>query len=99
MPKLRGVLVEPLKPADAKNLIRQILLTGNVVLTSHAQQEMAKDNMTMLDVTNVLRGGVVDPGEYENGSWRYRVRTGRMCVVVAFRSEAELVVVTAWRFK
>jgi hypothetical protein len=92
-------LVEPLSPTDAKKLIRQILLTGNVVVTSHAQREMTKDGMTMVDVTNVLRGGVVDPAEYENGSWRYRVRTARMCVVVSFRSEDELVVVTAWRFK
>ena len=53
----------------------------------------------MLDVANVLRGGVVDPGEYENGSWRYRVRTARIAVIVAFRSETELRVVTAWRFK
>jgi hypothetical protein len=29
----------------------------------------------MVDETNVLRGGVVDPAEFENGSWRYRVRT------------------------
>lgn len=35
----------------------------------------------------------------ENGSWRYRVRTARMAVIVAFRSETALRVVTAWRFK
>lgn len=44
-------------------------------------------------------GGVVEPAEFENGSWRYRVRTNRMMVVVAFDedSESELVVVTGWR--
>jgi hypothetical protein len=41
----------------------------------------------------------VEPGEYENGSWRYRVRTARMCFVITFRSEEALVVVTAWREK
>jgi hypothetical protein len=51
----------------------------------------------MVDVTNVLRGGVVDPAEFENGSWRHRVRTARIAVIVAFRSETELRVVTAWR--
>jgi hypothetical protein len=50
-----------------------------------------------VDCTTVLRGGVVEPGELERGSWRYRVKTNTMCVVVAFRSEMELVVVTAWR--
>ena len=53
----------------------------------------------MVDAINVLRGGIVEPGEFENGSWRYRVRTQRMYVVVAFRSETELRVVTAWRLK
>ena len=46
----------------------------------------------------VSRGGIVEPAEFESGSWRYRVRTARMCVV-AFRSETELRIVTAWRFK
>jgi hypothetical protein len=60
---------------------------------------MAKDHLDAVDVDNVLRGGVVEPGEYENGSWRYRVRTDRITVVIAFRSGSELVVVTAWRIK
>ena len=33
----------------------------------------------------------------ENGTWRYRVRGGRITIVVAFRSEDTLVVITAWR--
>jgi hypothetical protein len=91
------VLVEPISPPDARRLIREILQNGAVVFSRHAEEEMAKDNLTMVDVTNVLRGGVVDPGELEKGSWRYRVRTGRIAVIVAFRSETELRVVTAWR--
>jgi hypothetical protein len=39
----------------------------------------------------------VEPGEIERGTWRYRVRERDVCVVVAFRSEARLVIVTAWR--
>jgi hypothetical protein len=31
---------------------------------------MAKDDPSNVDVTNVLRGGVVEPPEFENGSWR-----------------------------
>lgn len=93
------MLVEPLSPPDARRLIHQILQDGSVSFSRHAEQEMAKDNLTMIDVTNILRGGVVDPPELENGSWRYRVRTARIAVIVAFRSEPELRVVTAWRFK
>lgn len=70
--------------------------------TKHALSEMAKDSMDMVDVANVLRGGVVEPAEWENGAWRYRVRTPRgLWVVVEFPEDAEdeLVVVTAWRVK
>jgi hypothetical protein len=91
--------VEPVSPPEARRLIREIIENGAVSLSKHAQEEMGKDNLTMVDVANVLRGGVVDPGELENGSWRYRVRTARIAVIVAFRSETELRVVTAWRFK
>ncbi len=93
------MLAEPLSPPTAKQLIQQILQGGSVTFSRHAEEEMAKDNLTMVDVTNILRGGVVDPAEFENGSWRYRVRSARIAVVVAFRSESELRVVTAWRFR
>jgi hypothetical protein len=59
-----------------------------------------------------LRAAVVREPEWENGSWRYRVDTPRMCFVVTFDpepeklpgkdedvSDVELVVVTAWRIQ
>lgn len=90
-------LREPLEPGAVKQLIRTIIELGTVSFSKHALEEMAKDDLTTVDCVNVLRGGVVEPGELERGSWRYRVSTGRICVVIAFRSEEELVVVTAWR--
>ena len=51
------------------------------------------------DCINILRGGKVREGEYENGSWRYRVETPKMAVVVTFIDEDELMIVTAWREK
>jgi hypothetical protein len=75
------VLVEPLSPPFAKQLIQQVLQSGSVSFSRHAEEEMAKDNLTMVDVTNILRGGVVDPAEFEKGSWRYRVRTARIAVI------------------
>lgn len=90
---------EPLSPDQAKKLIRQILDSGEVRFSGHAEQEMADDSLETLDCINVLRGGFVEPAELERGSWRYRVVTQRIAVVVAFRSETELVVVTAWRFQ
>ena len=90
---------EPLPPGDAKRLLVAILDKGTIGFSKHARDEMAKDGLSDQDALNVLRGGVVQPGELEHGSWRYRVRTARMTFVVAFRSETEARVVTAWREK
>ena len=90
---------EPLSQVDAKRRILGALEEGVVSFSKHARDEMAKDGLTQLDALNVLRGGVVDPAEIESGTWRYRVRTSRMCFVVAFRSEDEVRIVTAWRLK
>ena len=94
-----GWVKEPLSPSDARKLIREILDLGVVAPSGHALKEMANDDLTMVDCTNVLRGGFPDPPEFEKESWRYRVRTPRMSVVVAFLSERKLVIVTAWREK
>ncbi|MFN8176359.1 MAG: hypothetical protein U0167_00350 [bacterium] len=57
---------------------------------------MADDDLAEQECLNVLRGGVVDPGELERGTWRYRVRTKEATVVVAFNSDMELAMVTVW---
>ena len=94
---MADVMDEPLAPEAARQLIREILRAGRFIYSKHAKEELLADRLSTVDCENVLRGGVVRPGEFENGSWRYRVETGRITVVVAFRSEHELVVVTAWR--
>ena len=58
--------------ADVKRLIREIITNGTVYYSKHARQEMANDNLSEIDCSNVMRGGVVGEGEWENGSWRYR---------------------------
>ena len=88
---------EPLAPEAAKRLIRDILRNGRFIYSKHAKAEMLDDDLTTVDCENVLRGGVVRPGECDRGTWRYRVETSKITVVIAFRSEQELVVVTAWR--
>ena len=92
------MLQHPLRNDDAKRLISTILKSGaEVSFTGHAFEEMEKDDLTIADVLNVLRGGIVEFAEEVDRSWRYRVRTQRMTVVVAFRSEHSLRVITAWR--
>lgn len=94
------MLEEPLKPSQVKTLIRFILSEGEVTYSRlHAEERLRKWGLSTVDCVNVLRGGAVDEGEYENGSWRYRVHTPRICVVVRFESEDTLQIVTAWREK
>lgn len=89
---------EPLRATTVKRLAKKIVSgSGTTSFTRHAKEEMAKDALEPVDVDNVLCGGVASEGEFENGSWRYRITTQKICVVVAFRSEEEIVVITAWR--
>jgi hypothetical protein len=76
-----------------------ILASGSVILSGHVQKRLVKHRLAPVDVHNVLRGGIVEPAEFVENTWRYRVRTARIFVVVAFRSEEELSVVTAWRLE
>ena len=90
---------EPLSPTAAKQLIREILELGNVWYDtrpqSHLMVELANDHMDIQDCFNVLPGGTVEPAEWENGAWRYGVRTSRMYVVIEFEAENVLFLVTA----
>lgn len=89
---------KPLVPNAARKRISAILKGGRVGYSRHAREEMEKDDLTEVDVTNVLRGGhITEPAEMGTVDWTYRVHTRLQCVVVAFRSDTELVVVTAWR--
>lgn len=91
---------EPLRPPVVKNLVLQIISSGIVTYSQpHAEEQMKKRRISVVDCINVLRGGVANEGEYENGSWRYQIHTPKMCVVIRFESETFLEVVTAWRVK
>jgi len=45
-----------------------------------------------------LSSRIVNEAEWEKGSWRYRVQTGRFEVVVAFIDEERLVIATVMRY-
>jgi hypothetical protein len=96
---MADVTDEPLGPEAARWRIREILRAGRFTYSRHAKEELFADDLTTVDCENVLRGGVVGSGAFERGTWRYRVETSRITVVVAFRSEHELIVVTAWRIE
>jgi hypothetical protein len=92
------VLGEPLSPVQAKQLIREILENGAVSFSKHAEEELAKDKLTMW-----MRRMYCEAGSSSRASSRTarggigsRRPHGRRCRV-PFRSE--LRVVTAWRVK
>ena len=88
---------ESLRPDEARRLIRQIVAAADLRYSPHARAEMATDGIETRDCEHTLRAGVVEEPEWENGSWRYRVRTSQLCVVVAFPGLERVIVVTAWR--
>jgi hypothetical protein len=91
---------EPLSPDAAMALIRTIIREGLVACSQHAADEMRADDLTLVDCINVLRAGaILQAPDYIRQTWRYRVSTRRIEVVVAFRSEQELAIITVWRVK
>lgn len=83
----------------AKQLVRLVLEQGTLSFSAHAIAEMEKDALASTDCVNVLRGGVYEPPELIGDTWRYRVTTPRICVVIAIPSTDRVRVVTAWRRK
>jgi hypothetical protein len=89
---------EPLTTAQVRSLLNGILAAGaRITFAPHVDDSMAKRQVSLQEILAVLRGGAVRPGEFENGSWRYQVRGGRLTVVVTFRSETWVICVTTWR--
>ena len=48
---------EPLRPAEARVLLRAILATGEVIFTNHASDEMAQDGISQAEAIGVLGAG------------------------------------------
>lgn len=72
----------------------------NVKLSRHAEEELLKDGLATSDVLNVLKSSnskILDEGESKDGSWRYRLQTTNLLMVIAFWPTGEgLTVVTGW---
>lgn len=90
------MIVEPLNNHDARKLIRQIVQGGTVIFTVHAQTRMKERDIPESSVLHALKAGWVDGCDFECGSWRYRVMTVQITVVVAFDDETKAIVITTW---
>lgn len=90
----------PLKAKQARDLARSIERSpeGRVrILEAHNALRMKQRGVSEADVRNVIRFGIVYEDGCENGTWRYRFETRKFRVVIAFRSETTLVVITVMR--
>ncbi len=87
---------------EARKQIRLVVqqYPNSVMFSKHALEELTKDNLTTLDAWNVLTSvdaKIYDDGEYCQGSYRYRLETNNIVVVIAFSSDGlGLIIVTAW---
>jgi hypothetical protein len=91
--------MDELDDRQATELIKRIVATGAVSFSVHGLAKCQERDIRASDLVSVLRAGWVARHEEVNGSWRYHVCTQKFTVIVAFRSTAELVVITAWRFQ
>lgn len=87
---------------EARKLITKIMSqhSGKVFFSRHALEELKKDGLTTLDAINVLKSPgarIYTEGEFERGSYRYRLETTNMMIVVSFLELGDgIIVVTAW---
>ncbi len=95
------MLKHPLNYSHATKSARKILKFGTVSYTRHAQQRQIERKMNQVDCANVLRWGQCDGHRNDDGEddddYTYRIATNEMTVIVCFRSEEHLAVVTCWR--
>lgn len=90
---------EPFRAFEARRRINEVLKTGVIYSElPHFQKRLKEREITMMDVTNVLRGGQVHEAEMDNGAWRYQVTTAKYCAVVEFTDENEITLITAYKW-
>lgn len=87
---------------EARKQIQSIVskYPSNLWFSRHALGELVNDRLTTTDAINVLKSPaskIYDDGELEKGSYRYRLETNNIVVVVAFSDDGmSITVITAW---
>ncbi len=96
-------LPEGVGPTDAtvvRTRVREGVQRG-LLLSRHAKERMAENDLSLADIANILRGGTLQHerwASFEQGTWRYRFETSRMAVVIAEPHESgKVVIITAFR--
>lgn len=91
-----------LSKSEAHKKLREIIRSNpsNPIFSAHAINELKKDGLYTVDAINVLESPdarILLDGEFENGSFRYRIETSFIMIVFAFNERATaIIIVTAW---
>jgi hypothetical protein len=86
----------------ARKLVAEIVnrYPQNISFSGHALSELQKDALTTVDAWNILKSTAAKihgEGELEKGSYRYRLETNFIMVVISFWPDGKgLTIVTAW---
>lgn len=90
-----------LHPNQARKWLAEVLRVGGlnrVRLTKHCREEMQNDSLASSDIYNVLMGGhIYDYPEFEHGTYRYRVETQKIAVIITFEVPDKIRCITTWR--
>lgn len=90
-----------LNPNQARKWLTEALHSSGtriVRITAHCFEEMQEDSLTEFEIYGVLKHGrIYNYPELEKGTYRYRVETSKIVVIVAFHEPNWVRCVTAWR--
>jgi hypothetical protein len=79
-------VVEPLDPPTAKALAAEALRAGSFFVTDHARKRLAQRKLKIPDIHRIIKSGVYQQANLEDGTWRYPIWTVSITVVIAFRA-------------
>lgn len=92
---------QKLNKNEARKLISKLMLEEKVIFLQHAFDRMKERSVDIQDAVNVLESPdsfISGEGEFERGSYRYRLCTNRMTLVIGFNPDGtKIIVVTVMR--
>jgi hypothetical protein len=87
---------------EARKQITKIINQNpeNIRFSKHALKELKADGLTTVDALNILKSSnakINQDGEFEKGSFRYRLETSNLMIVVGFWCDGTGInIITAW---
>ncbi len=87
---------------EARKLIAKIVHASDdkIRFSNHSIIELRNDGLTSVDALNVLKSTdskIYQEGEWINGSYRYRLETKNLVIVIGFWDDGSGInIITAW---